>query len=208
MSFTDKMKPSYNADLHDIHIAAAANNSAAIWATSLRSIATPSVRLAGKLELNPDVDAGSRIQHLLAFGIITTLGSVTFTQLQRIRERNARIKARVHIRASDTLIDAIEGRRQFNIPDLHRETLLKVLSQFDLSFEPIPFDPQQRDYITSQLNRFGNRLLNYGSYGQIVTDPQYRPQAGSLVDFNKPRVMVHRESATLEPLTLSGYFQQ
>lgn len=216
MSYKETLQPivKYNARLHDVYIDLAANVTKSTWASNMKSSATPSVRLAGIRDLDavvegltPTVGVTAKIQHLLAFGLISTLGSLTYNQITSMRNKAAVDKPRVFIRASKTLVTGIQGSAPLHIPPAVKELLFTLLDKFEVEYEEIPYDPNRRDFVTSELNRFASRLLEIGNLGRIVPNPEYLPQAGSVAKHYKRTESNEHPTAKLEPLTPNGFFR-
>jgi hypothetical protein len=191
----------------DIYIEIAANAIVGTWASNVKSIVTPSVRLAGLLNVSDTEDNFVRIIQLSIHGIISSLGSLTYAQILKLKSRTGLHKPRVKIRASATISDAITGKHHPHASPKQKAKLFELLAQFDVTFEIVAYDPKARDFVTSRLNRFARAALIDGNEGTLIKEREYRPQAVSMVESRESPTTFPPHATKLVPLTPNGFFK-
>jgi hypothetical protein len=186
----------FDRDQFDVYLQLASHHRVSTWAAQFKSIASPSIRSAGHLDLTDLVDARDRHQRLLVAGLLSALGTMTNRAYNQIVQHKGRPKPLLQIGALHPFNEALKGNLPLKVNSNVKGKIDELLSRFDVTFHSGIDDMSHLS-----LNAFAKGSL-FGKQGvSLLDDPdsQYRPQAIAIAAFGNTR--------NLPPLTPT-YWQQ
>jgi hypothetical protein len=182
----------YDPKKFDVQLEIASQPKQGTWAAQLKSIASPSTRSAGRLNVHHLTDQVEQHNRLLATALLSSLGGMRLRAFDSIKAHTGRPKPRLKLRAPEYFLEAIQGKSPFKENAYVRAQIDELLSRFAVTFEPIKLADFEDSAMRRELNTFARNTLFKDIDPKLLRDP-IKPHAIALAE--------QRNVRYLKPLT-------